>query len=234
MSRAHLDVYHLPSSGLDAQHPVWWGNTLALCVETTILTLLLVSDFYLRKNFSPWPPPRAFTGPPPIAPVPDLGFATADAVVLVASCIPMAWIDRVARSRARAEVATEERPERPIPPHGGFRPRSFTAPVLTFLLLTLLGGLSFYFRFHEFRQLHVKWYDNAYGSIVWTLLGTHLTYVIMSIVEVALLAIWTWQSGLTTKFALDTTLAAASWYWTVAVWLVIYLVVFWIPRWMGT
>jgi heme/copper-type cytochrome/quinol oxidase subunit 3 len=66
------------------------------------------------------------------------------------------------------------------------------------------------------------------------LLGTHLSYVIMSLVEVGLLAIWTWREGLTEKFALDTTLAATSWYWTVATWAIVYVVVFWVPRWFPT
>jgi len=98
-----LDVYHLPASGLDATHPIWWGNTLALAVETTIMMLLVVTYFYVRKNFQPWPPPRVDAGPPILHPYPHLGFATANTALLLLSLIPMIAIDRTARTRARQE-----------------------------------------------------------------------------------------------------------------------------------
>lgn len=230
----HLDVYHLPSSGLDAQHPIWWGNTLLLCVESTILVLLLVTYFYLRKNFDPWPPPQADPARPPFTRMPGLGWATADLVVLLLSCIPMAWMDRRARARAAAGVAAEERPEPEPRSWGDDRPHTSSRAVIAFSALTLLAGISVFCRFREFPELRFAWHENAYASTIWMLIGTHLSYVIMSLVEVALLAIWTWREGLTLKFALDTTLAASSWYWTVATWAIVYTVVFWVPRWFAT
>jgi heme/copper-type cytochrome/quinol oxidase subunit 3 len=234
VARPRLDVYHLPSSALDAQHPIWWGNTLLLCVETTLVSWLVVAYFYLRHNFEPWPPPRVNQGLPMLPSAPGLEFATANTVLLLLSVVPMIAVDRIARRRARAEVATEERPEPIIPPHGGFLPHTMSTPVVIFLALTLLGGVSTYLRFHEFGDLRFNWHDNAYASVIWSLLGLHLSYIVMSVIEVFLLAVWVWQEGFTVKFALDTTLAAVSWYWTVGVWLVIYAVVFWAPRWLGS
>jgi heme/copper-type cytochrome/quinol oxidase subunit 3 len=227
-----LDVHHLPSSALDAEHPVWWGNTLLLCVETTIVTLLLVSYFYIRKNFEPWPPPRVDLMPPLPRGLPALGAASVNTVLLLLSCIPMAWVDRHARTRIRAGIRSEEMPTEPLPDDGGHPAHTMSAPVLVFVGLVVLAGLSTALRFHEFGDLRFRWYDNAYGSVTWSLLGAHLTYLVMSLVEVGLLAWWVWTRGFTVKFALDTTLAAASWYWTVGIWLVIYAVVFWSPRWL--
>src|SRR2546423_893684 len=87
--RPTLDVYQLPSSGIDAEHPIWWGNTLLLAVETTMVMLLLVTYFYVRKNFEPWPPPVAESTVPLLPSAPKLGFSTANIVLLLLSCIPM-------------------------------------------------------------------------------------------------------------------------------------------------
>ena len=232
-ARNQLDVYRLPSSGLDAQHPIWWGNTLLLAVETTIVALLLVTYFYVRKNFEPWPPPIANASPLPTNRLPDLVFSTINVLVLLGSCVPMMALDRLARRRSLAEQATEEMPREPLPKHGGYPPGRLTTPIRWLILLTTLGVASATLRFLEFPGLRFVWHDNAYASVIWSLLGLHLSYIGMSVVEVTLLLIWIWREGFSNKFALDATLAATSWYWTAAVGLVIYVVVYWTPRWMS-
>lgn len=228
-----LDVYHLPSSSLDSKHPVWWGNTLLICVESTIFALLVVLHFYVRKNFEPWPPPLTVPRPDP-SPLPGLGFATANILLQVLSCLPMLWIDRGARARIHEEIASEARTAAEIPQDAGYPRHTFSWPVRMFVALTVLGLGMVWLRFGEFHQLRFSWHDNAYASVIWAILVAHLTYLLMSVFEVALLAIWVWRDGWTQKFALDTTLAAGSWYWTVAIGLVLYVVVFWTPRWLPT
>src|SRR5207248_1070724 len=60
---AMLDVSDLPESGWDSNDPVWWGNLLAILIETTTIALLIASYFYLRRNFDEWPPPRIDEAP---------------------------------------------------------------------------------------------------------------------------------------------------------------------------
>src|SRR5947208_16791724 len=86
-----IDVSHLPAQVLDRRSPIWWGNLLLLLIETTMFGLLVASYFYLRMNFTSWPPPR-----PEVSlynTKPDLGFATATLLLLIFSVIPMAIAD---------------------------------------------------------------------------------------------------------------------------------------------
>jgi hypothetical protein len=74
MRQAHdtLDVSSLPDSALDARSPVWWGNLLLICIETTTMVLLIACYFYIRRNF--W----AISGAPAPTTIPvDAGAAAA-------------------------------------------------------------------------------------------------------------------------------------------------------------
>src|SRR5690242_13711179 len=44
-------------------------------------------------------------------------------------------------------------------------------------LMVAIGVVLFVIRGVEFNSLHVMWYDNAYGSIIWALLFLHTTHV---------------------------------------------------------
>ena len=56
--RRVLDVSGLPNTAMDAYAPVWWGNALLMMIESMTVLLLLASYFYLRRNFTQWPPPQ--------------------------------------------------------------------------------------------------------------------------------------------------------------------------------
>lgn len=231
-SEPTLDVSNLPASSLDEETPLWWGNVMALAVETTILSLLLMSYFYLRKNFEAWPPPYVDTLRPILHPVPHLLAATVNTVLMVATCWPMARLDRIARRFASVSPQSHPPSER----HRWEReaesqkPAAERALIRGLLLVTAMIGLSTVLRFLEFDALYFDWNDNAYASVSWALLVLHLIYLLFSLGEVALVAVWIGRMGLREKMAEDLTLVAGVWYWTVAAWLVIYGVVFWSPR----
>jgi hypothetical protein len=65
---------------------------------------------------------------------------------------------------------------------------------------------------------------------VWSLLGLHLVYILIEVLEYAVMVLWVWVFGLGQNQAGDVILTSAYWYWTVAVGVVIYLVVYWFPR----
>jgi cytochrome c oxidase subunit I+III len=88
------------------------------------------------------------------------------------------------------------------------------------------------FRFYEFSSLKFRWDENAYASIVWGLLVLHLLYILLEVGELALNILWISLYGLDEKLAVDVTLSTEYWYWTVAMALVIYVVIYWAPRWM--
>jgi heme/copper-type cytochrome/quinol oxidase subunit 3 len=56
------------------------------------------------------------------------------------------------------------------------------------LLMVGIGLILLIIRAFEFNSLNVKWYDNAYGSIVWALLVLHTTHILTDWGDTAVLA----------------------------------------------
>src|ERR1051325_10478114 len=102
-TRTIIDVSELPHHEFDTFDPVWWGNNFLLCIETSMFAILVATYFYLRQNFSLWPPPLASLTAS-MRPLPDLWYGTANTVLLVLSCIPLILADRAARHGNRAIV----------------------------------------------------------------------------------------------------------------------------------
>ena len=204
----HLDVSKVPEHAMDARAPLWWGNLLMILIETTTVVLLLASYFYIRRNYEHWPPPRVDRDPPMLHTQPYLGAATVNMLLMVLSCLPMYWTDMAARRKDRRKV------------------------VIGLLFMTVVALATCGIRWLEFKAVHFKWNENAYASVVWTLLGLHLIYLIGAALEFAIMLAWIVLRGIDEKHALDVTLAGGYWYWTAGTWVVAYLVVFWSPRWM--
>jgi cytochrome c oxidase subunit 3 len=71
----------LPEPGFTHHAPVWWGNTLVILLEGAGLLALIVTYFYIWRNFDTWPPTATL--------VPDLGVSTLNLVVLLVGVLPM-------------------------------------------------------------------------------------------------------------------------------------------------
>ncbi len=96
--------------------------------------------------------------------------------------------------------------------------------------MILLGFASLAFRVLEFRRLGVRWDDNAYGSVVWTLLAVHATHVLAETVENVLLGVVFWGGRRERKHFVDVHANMVYWYFVVAGWLVVYGLVALLPR----
>jgi cytochrome c oxidase subunit 3 len=201
-----LDVSDLPTSAFDARSPVWWGNTLFMVIETTTLALLVVSYFYSWQYDPQWPPPQSNRGTASPNPYPRLGLATLDVLLTVVSLVPAVWLDLCARRFDARRVSW-----------------GLSA-------LFVLGCVLITFRFLEFPALGFRWDDNAYASLVWAMLGLHLTYLIAAVAENAATLVWVLRYGVDEHRAVDVTLTVAYWYWACGVWVVLYGVVYWAPR----
>jgi len=204
-----IDVSALPVDVFDWRSPVWWGNLLAILIETTTLALLVTSYFYLKRNFSEWPPPKVEVFPPIYRPVPELTWPTINLVLLVLSCVPMYLTDVAARRKNRMGT------------------------LLGLLVIFLVAVAATFIRFREFPGIHFKWNDNAYGSVVWWMLATHLTYILAAGAEFLILFFWVLTHKLDESHALDVTLGGGYWYWVAGTWVVVYVVVYWSARMMS-
>jgi cytochrome c oxidase subunit III len=205
-SRPIIDVSKLPSSAMDTRSPIWWGNALLLCIETSMFAIVIASYFYFRRNFADWPPPKIDQMPVLYHPYPKLGLATVNLCVLLVSLIPMIIADRACLKMDERKVK------------------------LGATIALALGILAIALRFFEFRSLIFRWDDNVYGSITWTILGVHLMHLVILSVEDALMVTWMFVKGLDDKHARDIRVTAVYWYWVVGIWVIVYTVVYWSPR----
>ncbi len=201
-----LDVSSLPAGAVDHRAAVWWGNLLLMAIESMMFALLVASYFYLRQNFHSWPPPRALRNPTTLLPLPSLPVPILNLIVIIVSAIPMMHADRAAKVGNRDGVVRWSG------------------------IGVLLGVLAIVLRFVEFRSLIFKWDENAYASIVWAILGVHLSHLFVVTIEGAVTWAWVRLRGLDSKHALDVRCSAVYWYWVVLVWIVMFAVVYVSPR----
>ena len=127
----------------------WWGMALFLCSEATIFGTMIATYFYLEFGNRHWPPPG-------IAPekVTDPSIATG---VLVATVVPMWFAARAARQGRRRTVLC----------------------LIALALIVQAGyfGVQVALMAHDLGNFSPK--DTAYGSIYYTLLGTHHAHVLV-------------------------------------------------------
>jgi heme/copper-type cytochrome/quinol oxidase subunit 3 len=144
--------------------------------------------------------------PPHGVATPDLRWGTLNTVVLLASGIP----NELARRAAERIDLT--------------RVRIWTVICLVF-------GVGFNaIRAVEFAHLNVGWDHDAYGSIVWLLLGLHTTHIVTDFLDTTVLTVLMFTGPIEERRFIDVAENAVYWYFVAAAWLPIYGVIYWAPR----
>jgi cytochrome c oxidase subunit 3 len=201
-----LDVSKLPTTLFDAHSALWWGNALLLAIETAMFGILIAIYFSVMMQTEPFPPPRVERLPVLYQSFPNLTLPIIGLLVIVLSMIPGGFLDRAAR-------------------------RKQVGMIKILLPVTLTFNIAAIFiRYYEFDSLLFKWEDNAYGSITWMILGMHMFHLIVLACEDIYLLVWTYVKGVDDKHLLDLTVLAVYWYWVVGVWLVLFAIIYLIPR----
>jgi len=138
---------------------------------------------------------------------PDLLWGTLNTLILLASLWPNQLAKRAAEQRHRRQARI-------------------------WMLACLVAALAFLaVRAMEFTALNVSWSANAYGSVVWLLLGLHTTHLVTDTADTVVLAVLLYTGPFEGKRFVDVAENAAYWYFVVASWLPIYAVVYLAPRW---
>jgi len=145
---------------------------------------------------------------PPGLPDPDPTFGTANLIVVLISVAP------AAAAKAAAEKFDLS------------RVRSWLA------VLVGMGVVSVVLRAFEYPALNCRWDDNAYGSIVWVLISMRTIHVATDVVDSAVLLVMAFTQPLTRKRYVDLSENSLYWYFIVAWWVPIYLVIYFAPRWL--
>ena len=137
---------------------------------------------------------------------PDLLWGTLNLVVMLVSFIPAHLAKRAAE---RLEL------------HG----------VRIWLVVSVVFGLLFCaLRAMEFATLNTRWDSNAYGSVVWLLLGLHTTHIVTDLIDTIVLMVLFFTGPLDGKRYVDVSENSFYWYFVVATWIPIYLVIYWGAR----
>jgi cytochrome c oxidase subunit III len=97
-------------------------------------------------------------------------------------------------------------------------------------IMCLIGVVLLGIRFFEFYNLHTRWDQNAYGSIVWFVLGLHTLHILTDLGDTIVLTVLMFtRHGHGKRFS-DVEDNAFYWNFVVITWLPIYALLYWVPR----
>ncbi|GGG07109.1 MULTISPECIES: cytochrome c oxidase subunit 3 [Rhizobium] len=138
---------------------------------------------------------------------PDLGAGTVMTLLLATSLIPNLLVSRWAKQRVTLKVR------------------------IGLIFMSFFGIAPLVVRIFEFPAMHIKWDHNAYGSVVWLLLGLHTTHILTDLVETLVLTclMFTRHGDNPRRFG-DVGDNAMYWNFVVAAWIPIYVCIYWVPR----
>lgn len=137
------------------------------------------------------------------APAPDLLWSSLFTVVMLASIWPKRHGEREDLAKSRRDL----------------------------IIMSVVGLLLLGLRVFELGSLHVRWDQNAYGSIVWFLLGLHTLHLVTDFGDTLVLTVLMFTGHGHGKRFSDIGDNAFYWYFVVASWVPIYLIIYWFPRW---
>jgi heme/copper-type cytochrome/quinol oxidase subunit 3 len=78
----------------------------------------------------------------------------------------------------------------------------------------------------------VRWDTNAYGSVVWMLMGLHTAHLLTDVLDTVVLAVLMFTGPLEGKRFVDVSENSLYWYFVVVAWLPLYAVVYLAPRYL--
>jgi cytochrome c oxidase subunit 3 len=141
------------------------------------------------------------------APPPDLLPGTLVTLILLVSLVPNILISRWAARQDLRKVR------------------------IGLIVMSILGIAPLIVRIFEFPALQISWDTNAYGSVVWLLLGLHTTHIITDLADTLVLAalMFSRHAQNARRFG-DVQDNAMYWNFVVAAWLPIYGCIYWLAR----
>jgi heme/copper-type cytochrome/quinol oxidase subunit 3 len=98
------------------------------------------------------------------------------------------------------------------------------------VIMSLISILVLAIRAFEFTTLNVRWDQNAYGSIVWVLLGLHTTHILTDAIDTFVLTALMFTRHAKGKRFADTEDNGFYWDFVVLSWLPFYGLIYWVSR----
>lgn len=147
--------------------------------------------------------------PAPGARLPGLTFPTLALVPLLASCIGSYWATEAAKKGSKNGMLLG------LGLNLGF--------ALVFLAMRAVAWGS----------LNFTWQSDAHGSIVWTILFLHSYDVVADLIFTLVLIVIVASGNYGPKQRIGVHVDSVVWYFLAGVWIPLYAVVYWAPRWIG-
>ena len=149
---------------------------------------------------------RSLTWPPSNVTTPALFWGTLNTVVLLVSAVP----NELAKKAAERVDLRATR---------------------LWLIVCLVFGAAFNaVRVMEFTALNTMWTTDAYGSVVWLLLGLHTTHIVTDFLDTVVLTVLMFVGPVEELRFVDVSENSIYWYFVLLAWLPIYGVIYWAPR----
>lgn len=150
------------------------------------------------------------TWPPAGIPLPGLFWPTVNTAILLVSLFP----------NQKAKKAAEEKDLKKI---------------RIWMVIADLFAIAFVVvRGFEYAHLGGTWDLNAYESVTWTLLSLHTFHLVTDLLDSIVLTVMMFtHHGEEPRRMVDVSENAFYWYFVVIVWIPIYLVLYWSPRWLS-
>jgi cytochrome c oxidase subunit 1/cytochrome c oxidase subunit I+III len=192
----------LPSSAvigsMGGKSPVWLGMVLLVLIEAVVFASLISSYLYLRSKAEIWP----LDG----LKAPDLLLPTLNAVLLIASVVPMHLADRGIRRGNQNQLRL--------------------GLIAGFVMAAVFLGIKVY----EYSNLDYNWATNAYGSMVWTITGFHSAHVIALLLKTIVIIVLAFLGYFTARRYVGVTANSLYWYFVVAVWIPLFALLYLLPN----
>jgi heme/copper-type cytochrome/quinol oxidase subunit 3 len=149
---------------------------------------------------------RTASWPPEPLRAPDLLWGTLNTVIILASCVPNHFAVKAAK-------------------------RLDLRGVRLWTIVTLLFAVAFaLIRILEFKGLNCRWDQNAYSSIVWMNMGFHTTHIVTDMIDTLVLIALMFVGPIEGKRFVDVAENGTYWYFVVALWVPLYVVLYIAPR----
>jgi cytochrome c oxidase subunit I+III len=146
------------------------------------------------------------TWPPLRTPYPSLLIPTINVLVMLVSCIPAYLVAQAAR---RLDEAAVKR---------------------WLLIMSLAVVPTIVLRWWELWAINTRWDTTAYGSAAWTIVGFHTSLLLLDVVDTLGLTLFYFIREMPARTYSDTVDNSNYWYFTVGLWVAIYLIVYVGPR----
>lgn len=144
-------------------------------------------------------------GPPPATLWPGITLTA----LLVLSLVPNWWCNRMALRQDLRSVQ------------------------IGLVVMSIIGLVAVALRGFEIAYLNFRWDVDAYGSIVWLIIGLHTTHIVTDVGDTIVLAVLMFTRHARPQRFSDVTDNVFYWVFVVVTWLPLYLLIYWAPRWMG-